>query len=79
MVAQSGVVFSASMAAILANPVICFGSFTMTSSVPVTTTSSAVAGWAVTTSNATPVSVLVTETQPPKPMSLFREWSVSSA
>jgi hypothetical protein len=38
MVARSGVVFPASMAAFLANPVeIFFGSFTATSSVPATT------------------------------------------
>jgi hypothetical protein len=40
MVARSGVVFPASMADILANRVeICFGSFKVTSTVPVVTTS----------------------------------------
>jgi hypothetical protein len=62
MVARSGVVFPASMTAILTNPVeICFGSFTATSPIPV------IAGQVAAVAVTTLVSDPATETPPPKP------------
>jgi hypothetical protein len=68
MVARSSVVFKASMAAILANPVeICFGSFTTTSLVSAAATSSAVAERVAAAPAATTVSDLATKMYLEKP------------
>jgi hypothetical protein len=73
MVARSGVVFLASMAAILTNPMeIRFGSFTMTSTLLVATTSSVSAVKIATTPIATSVSDLASEPQPPKPYDIVQ-------
>jgi hypothetical protein len=72
MVARSGVVFSASMADILANPVeICFGSFMETSTTLAAATSSTVSTKVLATS-AAPSSDLKLKTQPPKPYDIVQ-------
>jgi hypothetical protein len=73
MVARSGVVFPASMAAILADPVeIFFGSFTATSPVPVSTTSPVAARQVVVVLVTTTVFDPTMETHPPKPYDLVQ-------
>jgi hypothetical protein len=73
MVARSAVVFPASMADILANPVeIRFGSFTTTSTVLAVATSPATAVKIVTAPAAAPVSDLTSETHPPKPYDIVQ-------
>jgi hypothetical protein len=68
MAAQSGVVFSASMADILANPVeICFGSFAATSTTLVAATSPTAFVKASTTSDTAPSSGKKLKTHSPKP------------
>jgi hypothetical protein len=68
MVARSGVVFSASMADILANPVeICFGSFTATSTMLAAVTSSMASMKAPATPDVAPSSSKKSKTHPPKP------------
>jgi hypothetical protein len=68
MVARSGVVFLASMADILTNPVeICFGSFMTTSITLAAATSSTVSIKAPATPVATPSSSQKSKTHPPKP------------
>jgi hypothetical protein len=67
MATQSGVVFPASMADILANPVeICFGSFTVTSTALAAVTSSTASMEAPTTLDAVPSSGKKSKTHPPK-------------
>jgi hypothetical protein len=73
MVARSGVVFPASMAAILANPLeIYFDSFTATSTVLTATTSSVSAVKIATAPVAAPVSDLASETPPPQPYDIVQ-------
>jgi hypothetical protein len=73
MVARSGVVFSASMADILANPVeICFGSFTATSTTLATVTSPTVSMKVPATPVASPSSNLKSKTHPPKPYDIVQ-------
>jgi hypothetical protein len=73
MVARSGVVFPASMADILANPMeIYFGSFTATSTVLVATTSPATAVKIPATPVAVPVFDLVSKTHPPRPYDIIQ-------
>jgi hypothetical protein len=68
MAARSGVVFSASMVDILANPVeICFGSFTATSTVLATATSLTTIVKVLVTSNVAPSTGKKSKTPPPKP------------
>jgi hypothetical protein len=72
MVARSGVVFPASMASILANPVeICFGSFTMTSTALPAATSPTAPVKAPATSDTTPSSGKKSKTHPPKPYNII--------
>jgi hypothetical protein len=68
MVAQSGVVFPASMADILANPVeISFGSFTATSTTLAAATPPTASKKAPATPDAAPSSSKKSKTHPPKP------------
>jgi hypothetical protein len=73
MVARSGVVFPASMADILANPMeICFGSFTVTSTTLATVTSPTASVKALTTSDAAPSPGKKSKTHPPKPYDIVQ-------
>jgi hypothetical protein len=73
MVAQSGVVFPASMADILANSVeICFGSFTATSTPLVVVTSPTASVKALATPDAAPSSSKKSKTHPPKPYDIIQ-------
>jgi hypothetical protein len=73
MVARSGVVFLASMVAILADPVeIYFGSFTVTSPVPVAMTSPVAARQVVVVLVTTTVFDPTMETRLPKPYDLIQ-------
>jgi hypothetical protein len=73
MVARSGVVFPASMADILANPMeICFGSFTVTSTTLATVTSPTASVKALTTSDAAPSPGNKSKTHPPKPYDIVQ-------
>jgi hypothetical protein len=73
MVARSGVVFSASMADILANPMeICFGSFTTTSTTLVAVTSSTTSMKAPATLEAAPSSSKKSKTHLPKPYDIVQ-------
>jgi hypothetical protein len=73
MAARSGVVFPASMADILTNPVeICFGSFTVTSTALVAATSPTASVEAPTTSDAVPSSGKKLKTHPPKPYDIVQ-------
>jgi hypothetical protein len=68
MAARSGVVFSASMVDILANPVeICFGSFTATSTVLAAATSLTTFVKVLVTTNVAPSPGKKSKTHPPKP------------
>jgi hypothetical protein len=72
MAAQSGVVFPASMAGILAKHVeICFGSFTATSTALAVVTSSTASAKATMTSDAAPNSGNKSKTHPPKPFDII--------
>jgi predicted cobalt transporter CbtA len=71
MAARSGVVFLASMAGILANPVeICFGSFTVTPTTLAAVTSPTASMEAPATLDAAPSSGKKSKTHPPKPYDL---------
>jgi hypothetical protein len=73
MVARSGVVFPASMADILANPVeICFGSFTATSTTLAAATSPTTSVKASATPDATLSSIKKLKTHPPKPYDIVQ-------
>jgi hypothetical protein len=73
MVARSNIVFPESMAAILTNPVeICFGSFTLTSTVLAAMTSLVDVAQIATMSVATPASDPASETDPPKPYDMIQ-------
>jgi hypothetical protein len=73
MVARSGVVFSVSMADILANPVeIYFGSFTATSTTLAAATSPTVSMKVSTTPVAAPSTNLKSKTHPPKPYGIVQ-------
>jgi hypothetical protein len=73
MVARSGVVFPASMADILANPVeICFGSFTATSTTLAAATSPTVSMKPPATPVAAPSSSPKSKTYPPKPYDIVQ-------
>jgi hypothetical protein len=73
MAARSGVVFLASMADILANPVeICFGSFTTTSTTLAVVTSPTASVKAPTTSNAAPNTGKKSKTHLPKPYDIIQ-------
>jgi hypothetical protein len=80
MVARSGVVFLEIMEDILANckAMICFGSFTVTSTIPVAVTSPATAGKIVTVPATAITTVLALDTHLPKPDDIVQEWSASS-
>jgi hypothetical protein len=74
MVARSGVIFPASMAANLANPMeIYFGPFTVISPVLAPATSPVVVGQVAAVPVTTTVSNPMTETHIPKPYDLVRE------
>jgi hypothetical protein len=71
MVARSGVVFSTSMADILANPVeICFGSFTLTSTTLAVATSPTASVKAPATPDAAPSSSKKSKNHPPNPYNI---------
>jgi hypothetical protein len=73
MAARSGIVFLASMADILADPVeICFGSFTMTSTLQEAAISPATSAKVPVASGAAPSSGRESETHPPKPYDLVQ-------
>jgi hypothetical protein len=73
MVARSGVIFPASMADILANPVeICFGSFTVTTTTLVAATLPTASMKAPMTSDATPSSIKKSKNHPPKPYDIVQ-------
>jgi hypothetical protein len=73
MVARSGVVFPASMADILTNPVeICFGSFTTTSTTLAAATSPTVSMKAPAMPVAAPSSSQKSNTHPPKPYDIVQ-------
>jgi hypothetical protein len=73
MVARFGVIFLASMADILANPVeICFGSFTMTLITLAAATSPTTAVKAPATSDAAPSTSKKSKTHPPKPYNIVQ-------
>jgi hypothetical protein len=73
MVARIGVVFPASMADILANPVeICFGSFTVTSTTLAAATSPTASVTAPVTPDAAPSSSKKSKTHPPKPYDIIQ-------
>jgi hypothetical protein len=73
MAARSGIVFPASMADILANPVeICFGSFMVTSTTPAAATSPTASIEASATLDAAPSSGKKSKTHPPKPYDLVQ-------
>jgi hypothetical protein len=73
MVARFGIVFPASMANILANPVeIYFSSFTATSTTLAAATSSTASMKAPTTPDAAPSSSKKSKTHPPKPYDIIQ-------
>jgi hypothetical protein len=73
MVARSGIVFPASMADILTDPVeICFGSFTTTSTILAAVTSPAIAVKIPVTLVDAPSSHLKLKTHPPKPYDIVQ-------
>jgi hypothetical protein len=73
MTARLGVVFLASMADILADPVeICFGSFTTTSTLMAAATSPATSAKVPVASGATPCSGQESKYHPPKPYDLVQ-------
>jgi hypothetical protein len=73
MVARSGVVFAASMADILANPMeICFGSFTTTTTTLVAATSPTASVKVPATPVTAPSSNLMSKTHPPKPYDIIQ-------
>jgi hypothetical protein len=73
MVAQSGVVFPASMADILANPVeICFGSFMVTMTTLAAATSSAIVVKIPATLIVVSASYLKLKNHPPKPYDIIQ-------
>jgi hypothetical protein len=73
MLARSGVIFPASMADILANPVeICFGSFTVTSTTLAVATSPTASVKAPATPDAAPSISKKLKTHPPKPYDIVQ-------
>jgi hypothetical protein len=73
MVTRSGVVFTASVADILANPMeICFGSFKVTSTTLAAATSLTASMKAPATPNAVPRSSKKSKTHPPKPYDIVQ-------
>jgi hypothetical protein len=73
MAARFGIVFLASIADVLADPMeICFGSFMATSTMLAAATSPAASVEAPTTSDATPSSGKKSKTHPPKPYDLVQ-------
>jgi hypothetical protein len=73
MAARPGIVFLASMADILANPMeICFGSFTVTSTALAVATSSKASVEAPATLDAVPSSGKKSKTHPPKPYDIVQ-------